>query len=905
MTVPGNEPPKRENLLHTKLMPPRLHSSSIQREDLLARLDDGLDRKLSLVVAPTGYGKTTLVSMWIASRDFSSAWVGLDENDNDPSRFWTYVISAIRTFDSSVGKSTLAALTTAQPPVGEVFLTPLINELMLFDKQCVLVLEDYHSITSKEINDGIAYLIQHLPESFHLVLITRTNPELPLSLLRVRDELVEIDADDLRFKGQDAEEFLRSVVKADLPSSAIAELTQKTEGWVAGLRLAAASMQNKTVEEAEEFIQTFSGSHRYISDYLIDEVYRSQPEQEKDFLLKTCFLKRLNASLCDAVVETTESATMLDRLERDNTFVTQLEQGGVQKWYRYNPLFAEAMQQLARQTFDEATINSLHEKAGNWYEYHGMLEDAIETSLSINRYEHVMTLIEKYMEIHDLRELYTLNRWLSDIPQQDIFEHPLICFTYAQIILYSGDRFAPATANQIEPFLSAAESIWQENEDHGHLGQLLSFRGNVSWWLGDLQKAFEYARGSLAELPESDVFWRGNSLLILGFEALNEGRILDAQDLVLEARALLGAAQNIYGVLAAMQLMSEVFYQQGEFEQAEELNQQILNDAVGDESMLDDQGIASLSLARIAYERDDLEQAQELATRALDLGKRRANETLQAQATIQLAHVLSAKGEYADARNLVKSLEAEIQNTNLLRELQSAQALFAIRANEAASLDWWVKIMSAESQNGLLMQREQEAFTMARLQIMKREFNEALDTLKDWQIDSAQNGRVRSQVESLLLGALAYHADSNLSQAKKPLIEALTIGQAKGFRRTFLDEGARMAALLHSTLSSLPNRTLSLFATTLLHSFEALPLKGATSSGLALSIVERVQIEALSQQEIRVLRLLVAGLSNADIARELVVSTNTIKTHVKSIYRKLNVKSRSEAREVARELKLV
>ena len=359
----------------------------------------------------------------------------------------------------------------------------------------------------------------------------------------------------------------------------------------------------------------------------------------------------------------------------------------------------------------------------------------------------------------------------------------------------------------------------------------------------------------------------------------------------------LGAAQNIFGVLAATQLLGEIFYQQGEFEQAEQLNQQILSDAVGDGSMLDDQGIASFSLAHIAYERNELEQAEQFVTRALELGEQRANEMLQVQATIQIAHILSAKGDSSSARELVKSLETVIQNPTQLHELQDAQALLSIRGNEISSLDWWVKIVSAENLNILHMQKQREAFTLARLRIAEGKNSEALDALTDWQIDSAQNGRVRGQIEALILGALAHHANSNAAKAYELLIEALALGQVKGFRRTFLNEGTRMATLLQAALPSLPNRTLSLFATTLLHLFPAdeMPFGGTTSS--------KVQIEALSQQEVKVLRLLVAGLSNADIARELVVSTNTIKTHVKSIYRKLNVKSRDEAREVARELR--
>ena len=475
----------------------------------------------------------------------------------------------------------------------------------------------------------------------------------------------------------------------------------------------------------------------------------------------------------------------------------------------------------------------------------------------------------------------------------------MISFTFAQIILYSEDRFARSTATKIEPFLNAARSIWRELENHPQLGQLFSFRGNVTWWQGDLQKAFVYARQSLGELPESEVFWRGNSLLILSYEALNEGRVLDAQDIILEARALLGAAQNIYGVLAAIQLLSEVFYLQGDLEQAQQLNEQILVDAVGDESMLDDQGIASLSLANIAYERNELDQAEEYARRALDLGKQRANEVLQVQATNRLAHLYAARGNIVGAQELIRSWKPRIQNPVLLPEIQDAQAFFLIQDHQLSSLDWWVKIISEEHRNGLHLQKEREAFTLARLRIAEGRPKEALDILNPWKLDFTENGRVRSQVEASLSEAQAFQADSKLEKAIPPLVNALTQGQAKGFRRLFLDEGVRLASLLQAALPSIHNRTLSLFATTLLHSFPA-------ELTAHLSVTDStVQIEPLSQQELRVLRLLVTGMSNAEIASELVVSNNTVKTHVKSIYRKLNVKSRDEAREMARELKLL
>jgi len=891
---------KVDNLLHTKLMPPRFSATSIQRKELLTRLDNGLTKKLTLVVAPTGFGKTTLVSMWLASRRFPSAWVTLDENDNDPSRFWIYICSALRTLDSSVGKSTLSALTAPQLPSFQTLLTPLINDLAQLKDPGALVLEDYHAIKSIQINEGISFLIQHLPESLHIILITRTDPDVPLAILRARDELIEINSNNLRFNQTETEAFLSRTVRANFPASTATRLLQKTNGWVAGLRLAALSLQNKNNPiEIEKLIQSFSGSDHYVADYLIKEVFESQPESVQSFLLKTCFFRRLTGSLCDAITGEHNGAAILNQIEHDNLFIEQLEHGSNRVWYRYNSLFAESIQYLARQRLDEASIMNLFDKASDWYEYYGLLDEAIETALTAKRFERAMRLIEKFIEIHDMREFLTIGRWLENIPQQQILLHPMISLTYAQVILYSTDRFAPATATRIEPFLRAAESAWRAEKNHDRLGQLLSFRGTAVWWQGDFAKAFEYARQSLDELPEHDVLWRGNSLLMVSYEALNAGRILEAQDLILEARALLGAAQNIFGVLAALQMLSEVFFWQAEFEQSEQLNQQILAEAVGDESMLDDQGIASLGLAHIAYERNDLEGAERFATRALELGKQRANEMLQVQATIQLAHMHLAKSDLSRGRELVKSLESKIQNKILLREIQNAQALFSIRANEISSLEWWLQIISAENQNGLYLQKERETFTLVRLRIAEDKANEARDLLSHWKMDSARNGRVRSHVEALCLEALSYYVDANLSEASRSLNEALTIGQAKGFRRVFLDEGMRMAALIQASLSTLPNRTLSLFAATLLHSFppEIISLEGTTSS--------TVKIEALSQQELRVLRLLVAGLSNADIARELVVSTNTIKTQVKSIYRKLNVKSRDEAREVARELKLL
>ncbi len=884
-------------LLNTKLMPPRQHKTVIPRKKLLEQLDAGLMKKLTLVVAPTGFGKTTLVGMWIADRNFRSAWVTLDENDNDSARFWTYVVSSLRAVEPSIGKAALSALMAPQPPSCESLLTPLINDLTRLKDDCVLVLEDYHAINSGEINQGLSFLIQHLPESLHLVLISRSQPDLSLAILRVRDEMLEINAAGLRFNETETEEFLHQSFQTDLPAGAISKLLEQTEGWAAGLRLVTLSLQNKGSQDFGRLIESFSGSDRYVADYLIEEVFRSQPESRQKFLMKTCFLRRLTGSLCDAVTGAQDGAAVLEGLDRENMFLVQLQHGGDRVWYRFSPLFAESLQYLARQMLDESSLKDIFEKASAWYEAHGLQDEAIELALSAKSFDRAMPLIQRYIEIHDISEISTLGRWLAQIPSREIFLHPAICLTYAQIILYSSpDRFSPALAVRIEPYLQAAETALKSTEDWRSLGELLSLRGIITWWHGDFPKAVEYAHQSLDLLPENDVLWRGNSLLILGQEALDRGHILEAQDAILEVRADMGAAQNIHGVLAAIQVASEVAYWQGELDQALELNQEILRRAIGGDEMLDDQGVASLGLSHVAYEKNDLEGASRYAAQALALAERRGNELLQVETSIRLAYIHAAKYEFAQAGTLLTSLSGKIQNPLLLPSIQEIQARLSVLSEEGVFPAGWLNKISTGDHEVFFLQREREVFTMARLQMAQGKAEEALRSVRGRADEAAAQGRLRSQVEATCLEALALHATEDVESAVRLLSAALVIGRAKGFRRLILDEGPRMVALLQAAIHLLPERSNALYAAVLLQSVTSLETRDQAGSAV---------IEPLSQQEVRVLRLLAAGLSNADIARELIVSTNTVKTHVKSIYRKLSINSRDEARQVGRELNLL
>jgi LuxR family maltose regulon positive regulatory protein len=359
-----------DTLLHTKLMPPRLSAGVIRREDLLARLDEGLTRKLTMITAPIGFGKATLVRMWLADRNVSFAWVTLDKHDNDPVRFWTYIVTALRTFDDSLAKSVLAALKTAAPDSLHNILTRLIVNLAKYPKNCLLVLADYQTIFSPEVNRSLSFLLERLPKSLHLILLSHCLPALSLAELRASDELIELDAVTLRFTSAETQAFLREAARSYLSEGAIASLQERTDGWVAGLRLMELSLQNKSGEQVSEIIRAFTGEHHRLADYLTKTVFDNQPREVQDFLLHACFLSSLTGSLCDALTGGSDGTARLEQLERDKLFIIKLEHGAGPAWYRFQTPLIDSLQQLAYQRFGETGVNSLSAKAAAWYESH-------------------------------------------------------------------------------------------------------------------------------------------------------------------------------------------------------------------------------------------------------------------------------------------------------------------------------------------------------------------------------------------------------------------------------------------------------------------------------------------------------------------------------------------------------
>lgn len=921
-----------DELLSTKFALPRLRSPLVSREPLLARLDQGLDHKLTMLSAPAGFGKTTLVGEWVRKRmktedgrrkdapdkislqpssfslhPFKVAWISLDAGDNDPVRFWRYVITATQTFDAAAGNSALTLLHKSQQSSFEAMLTIFINELAQLPSRSVLILEDYHVITSRQVHETLTFLLDHLPNTLHLMLITRSDPPLPLARLRGRGDLYELRAADLRFSPVETETFLRQTLPFPLSAEAIQRLEAHTEGWVAGLRLVALALQGRQEpQEIEQFLATFAGSHRHILEYLASEVLTSQPAPLQEFLLQTSFLSRLTASLAEAVTGRSDSGLLLAQLEQANLFLVSLDGAG--QWYRYHAMFAEAMQQYARRRFDQASLHDLYHKASLWYEQHGLLAEAVETSLAALAFSRAAALIEQTIKPQLIEnEYYTLRRWLEQLPQEVLQAYPTLCFTYAVAIQFTSDRRAPGTAELLQMPLQMAEQHWQAEGDWPKLGKVLAFRSLVCWLQGDFGPAFAAARQALELLLEADVFWRGISQIFIGVEELWAGQLTAARQTLMEALALCKTAENPYGAFDTALMLGQVCVGQGELRQAAQFYRQVLAEVeqapMEREQALIRRGRALAGLSALDLEWNVREQAEQAASEGLDLGQQYADEELLAQSSMILAWVQHAGGETAQAQQLLHELVTRTKRPLLLRAVQADQARLALAAGDLAAVQRWSTSRVQLDGNLPRLQQEREALILARLLLAQDQAEAALHSLEEWQAEAHAQGRSGSELEILALKALAYFSHNNLPQASQTLSEALALALPEGYQRLFLDEGQPMAALLQAIIPEVSEAPLLTYIQTLLAAFPKDENGGFAKRGEIKN--QKPLIEPLSAQEERVLRLLAGGLSNQEIAQELIVSLNTIKTQVKSIYRKLQVHSRREARNAARRLNLV
>jgi LuxR family maltose regulon positive regulatory protein len=943
-------------LLAPKLQLPRLPAGLVPRARLLAQLDAGLERKLTLLVAPAGFGKTTLVRQWLDQNDerrtqndegsnvllhrssliaqhFKVAWVSLDEGDNDPMRFWRYAITACQSLDGQVGQSALALLaTTLQPPFEplphEMLLSPFLNDLTLQTRHSILVLEDYHLISEPQIHEAVTFFLDHLPTTLHVVILARSAPPLPLARMRASGDLGELHAVDLRFSAKETRRFLHQALATTLVPEAITQIDAQLEGWGAGLRLLALTLQGRdSPQDIARVLATFAGSHRPVLDYFVAEVLSAQPPHIQDFLLRTSVLDRLTGALCDAVLDErrkTEdegqvridggdfvlrpSSLVIDELARTNLFLEPLDGAG--QWYRYHALFADAMRHEARRRLGDAVLRNVASTASAWYERRDMLAQAIEAALQAQELARAAALIERVVAnpqlsyttqlFSEATEWHTLRRWLEQLPDLELRQRPLLCLNYAMallLVLMAGRSHGPTVA-MVETTLQLAEDGFHATNNIAKLGEVFAFRSIMVKQRGEIDASVAWARQALACLPAEELAWRGASLSTIGTGEHFAGRLDMARKLLIEARAISEAIENWGFTRAISGMLGAVYVEQGELHQAAAYMRQTLSEARQHDDR-DDVAHAQIGLMPLAYEWNALDEAEQQAREAFEIGEQLADQEFQSQAQLMLAQIEHARGQIDAAQQRLISLLGQIQPQRGLRlrwharAARSVQARFQLAAGDLAAAQRWADARAHDHTEVSILQLAREEHLLARLLIAQGLSGQAVELLTRLLEAAQRAGHTRYALETQVLLALAHSASRQLPEARQMLQAALAGAVSEGYLRLFLDEGAAMASLLRASLPSTREPSLAAYIQTLLQASAADQLARAAQSGDAAPTP--VVDEPLSPQEQRVLRLLADGRSNPEIAEHLIVSINTVKAHLKNIYRKLGVTNRMQA----------
>src|SRR5438874_1048400 len=658
-------------ILATKLYLPRLRPNVVSRPRLLERLNEGLHRKLTLIAAPAGFGKTTLVSEWVEGIErprARTAWLSLDEGDNDPTRFLTYLVAALQTIAPNIGEGVLGVLQSLQPPPPEAMLTALLNEITTLPDHFVLVLDDYHVIDAKAVDQAFTYLVEHLPPQMHLVIATREDPQLPLARLRARSHLTEVRAADLRFTASEAAEFLNQVMGLSLSAEDIAALEDRTEGWIAGLQLAALSMQGH--QDVPGFIRAFAGDHRYIVDYLVEEVLERQPAPVRSFLLQTSILDQLSGPLCAAVTGQQEGNARLEALERGNFFVVPLDDK--RHWYRYHHLFAEVLSaHLMVERPDQ--VSTLHRRASEWYEQNGSATDAIHHALAARDFARAAGLVELAVPaMRRSRQETTVLGWLKALPDQLVRARPVLSVHYAGTLLLSGElegvearlrdaeRWLDTKADMGELALasSAEMVVVDEEEFRGLPGSIAIYRAASALALGDVADTMKYARRALDLVPEDDHLRRGSAAGLLGLAYWTSGDLEAAHRSYADCMARVQRAGHISDAIGCSIALADIRIAQGRLREAMSTYERGLQLAAEQGApVLRGAADMHVGMSELHCERDDLDAATQHLLRSKELGEHTGLPQNPYRWRVAMARIREAQGDLEGALDLLGEAE--------------------------------------------------------------------------------------------------------------------------------------------------------------------------------------------------------------------------------------------------------
>jgi LuxR family transcriptional regulator, maltose regulon positive regulatory protein len=911
-------------VLATKLFAPARRPQLVARPILAERLDSTLDagHRLTLVSAPAGFGKTTMLSDWLTGLDQRQGhtrvgWLSLDDGDNDLTRFMAHLVAVLQRAELDVDAAVLESLSTASAAADA--LTPLVNDLARAGdqepgKQWIAVLDDYHAIGASEVHEAVTFLLDHLPDHLHLVIATRSDPPLPLARLRSRGQLSELRAAELRFTSAEAEEFLNRVMGLELTAADVDALEDRTEGWIAGLQLAALSLRGiADHNEVAGFISAFAGSNRFVIDYLADEVLSRQPPQVRDFLLRTAILDRLHGPLCDAVTSGTDGTQTLADLERGNLFVVPLDTE--RAWYRYHRLFADVLHArlLAEQP---EQVAELHERASAWFAARGLVADAVRHALAAEDFDRAAFLMEEALpELRRTRQDRLLMTWMRSLPEPVVRRSPVLSIVSAWSLLMSGDLEAvESRLDDAEVALAAGAedqdlaATWADTEDLRTAPATVSvYRASLAQARGDVAGTVRHARRALDLAGPEDHFVRGAAGGFLGLAAWASGNVAEALSTFSDAVRSLHAAGNLVDELDTTVVLADMWVASGRPGRARRLYEQALQTATAGGAPYRATADLHVGLAELDRELDDLPSAEAHLESARILGERASITENRHRWYVVMAQVRAAAGDYDTATHLLGQAEALYRHGFYpdVRPIAALKARVQIAAGDLTSAGGWAedRALSVDDEPDYL--REYELLTLARLLLAQHRANQHVDgaasaspveavvgLLDRLHGAAVQAGRAGSDAEIQVLQALVHHARGDLSQALAALGGSFAATpEPDSYVRLYLDEGAPMRALLHHAAGAYPQaRRLLGRATT---SIEAAPEPQQTLG------------EVLSHRELEVLRLLDSELTGPEIARQLYITLNTLRTHTKRIFTKLDVTTRAAAVRRAHERRLL
>lgn len=874
-------------LLQTKLAIPPTRSNLVPRPRLARELDGAGSTKLTIISAPAGFGKTTILSAWAQQSGKATAWLSLGADDDEPAQFLQYVISALGGIAPGVGAGSMAMLQALPPsPIHSALLT-LINELSAIPEQFFLILDDYHLIEDQEIHTALTFLLDHMPGRMHIILSGRSDPPLPLSRLRVRGHLVELRQKDLRFTPEEASAFLSESAGVQLSPQQIMKLEARTEGWIAGLQLAALSMRDR--EDIPTFIEQFSGSHRFVIDYLADEVLSQQSDALRQFLKETSILDRLTASLCDAVTGRDDSAVLLGELEKTNAFLIPLDDH--RRWYRYHQLFRDFLRfQLGR---DEAV--ALHRRASEWLLAHGLHAEAVRLALESGEQEQAARAITSAApSAFDQGLLNLLSGWLNALPEKVVLES-------AELAIYKGFVLIFAsTMDEVRPYLEAAEGALSPESPDSIRGRLLSLQAHMALIEGRIDDCVRMSKDALEHLQEEDAAFRNLTFNLLGQVLEIKGDVAAAADIYGQAFRSGWQRGDQVGALVVLTNLVFSLNELGKRREAVAWCRQLLQEpAVSSSQGSTVADVVSLSQSLLSYEANELEVAQEQAERALErlTGINISQGVLWAQYILARIHLV--KGELDAVRSLTqkgRQLAAQIGRDAVHGAWFAAlEAQIDLQQGELAKSVRWAEEAGYSPDTTPHHWVEQAYFTFVHLLLAQERLTEAQALLDRMETSAAEGGRARKLITVYLLQARAHLSRNGLMAGQERVKRALELAAAEGYRRAFLDEGPELLPLL-----SRERETAPAFVDELLAAFA----RGELVSG-SVSKTAPALIETLTERELDVLRLVVNGMSNREVASTLVVTLGTVKKHLNNIFGKLAVKSRTQAAVKARELNLL